>query len=227
MLLRIGGAVVTVALLRAPAVGSQQSAEAGLLAWAAEVRALHFPLSHSFSHSNLKSPCVEQGTDFQSPVEIGETEFGRGLLLKRDVPKDSVLLFVPESKALSLDSCAMAPSHKQALQSAIAEQENKHVLLAAALVFERSLGAASAFAPYISALPSESPRNLFSWSRDQLELGLSMLGADKIPESATRCPTEAPCWPRCAPPSWQGWGRGGERGDRFPETNSSLYIRST
>ena len=25
------------------------------------VRALHFPLSHSFSHTNLKSPCAEQG----------------------------------------------------------------------------------------------------------------------------------------------------------------------
>ena len=25
-----------------------------------EVRALHFPLSHSFSHTNLKSPCAEQ-----------------------------------------------------------------------------------------------------------------------------------------------------------------------
>ena len=24
------------------------------------VRALHFPLSHSFSHTNLKSPCAEQ-----------------------------------------------------------------------------------------------------------------------------------------------------------------------
>ena len=27
----------------------------------AAVRALHFPLSHSFPHTNLKSPCAEQG----------------------------------------------------------------------------------------------------------------------------------------------------------------------
>eukprot|EP01046_Picozoa_sp_COSAG06_P079038 COSAG06_NODE_26552_length_612_cov_1.009747_1_plen_66_part_01 len=33
------------------------------------------------------------GSDgFDSPATIGETEFGRGLVLTRDVPKDSMLL---------------------------------------------------------------------------------------------------------------------------------------
>ena len=30
-----------------------------------KVRALHFPLSHSFSHTNMKSPCAEQSFKFQ------------------------------------------------------------------------------------------------------------------------------------------------------------------
>jgi len=34
------------------------------------VRALHFPLSHSFSHTNLKSPCAEQTMLLLAPVAI-------------------------------------------------------------------------------------------------------------------------------------------------------------
>jgi uncharacterized protein len=36
------------------------------------VRALHFRLSHSFSHTNLKSPCAEQGTSAKhTPQRVG------------------------------------------------------------------------------------------------------------------------------------------------------------
>jgi hypothetical protein len=151
-------------LLSRPA-GSQQSAEADLLAW------------------------VGEGIEFDSPVTIGDTEFGRGLVLKRDVPKDGLLLFVPQAKALSLESCAMAPAHKQVLRSLVREQD-KYVLVALALLYEHSLGAASRFAPYVDSLPREPPRNLFSWSRDQIELGMGLLGADKVPETAAHCPAD-------------------------------------
>jgi hypothetical protein len=136
------------------------------------------------------------GSDgFESPVTIGETEFGRGLVLTRDVPKDSMLLFVPQDKALSLESCTMAPAYKQALRLA-AEQQNKlaavrnYVLVALALLYERSLGAASRFAPYVNTLPQEPPRNLFSWSSDQIDLAIGLLGADKVPKTAARCPDD-------------------------------------
>ena len=43
-------------ILRPPSVG------------ALAVRALHFPLSHSFPHTNLKSPCAEQAEEAGGPL---------------------------------------------------------------------------------------------------------------------------------------------------------------
>ena len=37
-----------------------------VMRWFQPVRALHFPLSHSFSHTNLKSPCAEQAVRRES-----------------------------------------------------------------------------------------------------------------------------------------------------------------
>jgi hypothetical protein len=47
--------------------------EAGMQVWHnggwGSVRALHFRLSHSFSHTNLKSPCAEQGGQASNTVK--------------------------------------------------------------------------------------------------------------------------------------------------------------
>ena len=52
------------------------------------------------------------------------------------------------------------------------EAPNQYVAMALALVFERSRGAESRFAPYIAALPAveDPPRNLFYWTEQQLAL---------------------------------------------------------
>ena len=116
---------------------------------------------------------------------------GRGLVVTRDVPADTLLLFVPKDKALSLASCDMDGAQQAFVQK---EAPNQYVAMALALVFERSRGAESRFAPYIAALPAVEgpPRNLFYWTEQQLALAFGVVDTDDGAFEATfRCPADA------------------------------------
>jgi hypothetical protein len=136
---------------------------------------------------------VAEGGGSHLPVEIAETAHGRGLVLTRDTPPDTLLLFVPRDKALSLQSSAMPGPQKDALKAAGTAlpigAANQYVLIALALLYEQSLGTSSRFGPYVGSLPTTPPSNMFSWNQDQLKAALSVL-EDKMTTAATLCPGE-------------------------------------
>ena len=159
---------VLVVLLAALPPRGAGDADAELLAWAAEADGYESLLA--ISH---------------------DLPQGRGLVVTRDVPADTLLLFVPKDKALSLASCDMDGAQREFLQK---EAPNQYVAMALALVFERSRGAESWFAPYIAALPAveEPPRNLFYWTEQQLALAFGVVDTDDGAFEATfRCPADA------------------------------------
>ena len=54
----------------------------GLPRSCAPVRGLHFPLSHSFPHTTLKSPCAEQGALFHSKKDAVQRHGDRDLICR-------------------------------------------------------------------------------------------------------------------------------------------------
>ena len=88
---------------------------------------------------------------------------GCGLVLTRDLPAGSHLLFrAPGGLQFRAEHSAVAP-----LLPPVSES-TAWLRMALALLYERHLGAASPFAPFIAAMPSRNDQPMF-WSQPQLD----------------------------------------------------------
>ena len=108
----------------------------------------------------------------------------RGLVLAADVPKDTLVLYIPASLRLTLDTSSMPERHREQMR-----RYNQYVQSALAILFEQKLGRNSSnFWPYIASLPREPPRNMFYLS--QHELATAGLANDVTTLEVLRCPQE-------------------------------------
>ena len=86
----------------------------------------------------------------------------------------------------------MSDKEKRVVLQELLKQYNTIPALAVSLIFERQLGNASRFHPYIETLPSltESPSNMFSFTDDQLSLVRASLGLAWRWRFITDCPAQ-------------------------------------
>ena len=114
---------------------------------------------------------------------VGEHDPVRGLVVTEDVPKDTVVLYAPESLKLTLDTCTM-PHHDRTKM----QRYNQYVRSAISILHEKQSGRdGSRFYPYVASLPELPPRNMFYMPASELKAALA---EDATISEVVRCPQQ-------------------------------------
>ena len=99
---------------------------------------------------------------------------GRGLTAARHIRSGETMLVVKHSAVLSWESCSMPKAQKDIVDGTVANGQRGGWLerMSISLIYERRLGNASLFAPYIKTLPAldDAPTNVFYFTADQQSL---------------------------------------------------------
>jgi len=123
------------------------------------------------THGHLLKQWIAQQSGESDLVVIAEHgPLGNGVELGQSVSADQLVLSIPPSAVMSVDSAFLAVGYGAALGRLAGRQIlDSTGVLALHLIKERLAGAHSKFAPYIAMLPEE-PHSIPSWTSDELAM---------------------------------------------------------
>jgi len=165
-------------------------------------------------HDALAAWVVETG-GATPPAKVACEErpgFGFCLIAKQPLKSGDPLLSIPQSLHLSVSSARRGPLGPAMDAVAAAVDEDESAALAVAILYERSLGERSSFAPYISILPPPESLDLpILWSAEQKQELLAGSHLSSMVESTldtirlqwARLSAQVfPAWPDLFPPKF-------------------------